>query len=215
MVQPSVLRPVTLPASARGVLDFVLLLPPGWARIPLDDRAPLRVKQLVDERTGGVAPEHRQTLRTAMSAELTSALRTAADGGGLDMLISLDPVRGMPVPASGLITCIRGEQAGGLDALVSALRSTEADTEVLDMGVVQIAGADAARRRSVRTHHVPSAGPDLGGGDLRIHQLDVAVPVPGTPDVLLLSFSTPIEPLADALVQLFDVIAASLRWVRA
>ena len=44
--------------------------------------------------------------------------------------------------------------------------------------------------------------------------LDVFVPLPGSTDLLVLSFSTPIEALAEALVQLFDVMAASLRWVR-
>jgi len=30
---------------------------------------------------------------------------------------------------------------------------------------------------------------------------------------LLLSFSTPLAPLADALVGMFDAIAATLRWI--
>jgi len=41
---------------------------------------------------------------------------------------------------------------------------------------------------------------------------DVTVDVPNTDSRLLLSFSTPVEPLADALVELFESIAYSLSW---
>jgi hypothetical protein len=52
----------------------------------------------------------------------------------------------------------------------------------------------------------------LSTGKLAVTRLQVYVPVPNTTEMLLLSFSTPIDPIADAMVALFDAIAGSLRW---
>lgn len=52
----------------------------------------------------------------------------------------------------------------------------------------------------------------LSTGELAVTRLQVYIPVPNTAELLLLSFSTPIDPIADAMVTLFDAIAASLRW---
>jgi hypothetical protein len=43
-------------------------------------------------------------------------------------------------------------------------------------------------------------------------KLDYFLPMPGRTGLLVMSFGTPIEPLADAFVLLFDAIAQSLRW---
>jgi hypothetical protein len=48
--------------------------------------------------------------------------------------------------------------------------------------------------------------------DPPITTLDLHIPVPGGSAWLLPSFSTPLVPLADALVGLFDAIAGTLRW---
>ncbi|MBC9731498.1 hypothetical protein H8R17_44985 [Streptomyces sp. TRM68367] len=38
------------------------------------------------------------------------------------------------------------------------------------------------------------------------------IPVPGALAFMLLTFSTPLEPIADAMAELFDAIANSLTW---
>jgi hypothetical protein len=43
--------------------------------------------------------------------------------------------------------------------------------------------------------------------------LDYQLPVPGTEAHLLLTFSTPLVEIADAMVELFDAVAASLTWM--
>jgi hypothetical protein len=45
-----------------------------------------------------------------------------------------------------------------------------------------------------------------------VTSLDLHVPVPDSSAWLLLSFSTPLAPLADALVGMFDAVAGTLRW---
>lgn len=43
--------------------------------------------------------------------------------------------------------------------------------------------------------------------------LDIHVAVPESGAYLILSFSTPLDQLADAMVDLFDSIANTLRWI--
>jgi hypothetical protein len=197
-----------------GIRDFTLLLPPGWARIPLDERIPLRIKQLVDQRLSGAPVEHRKALRTGLTRELTDTLTRARRQGGLDVLLSLDPVARTPVPASALVTHLgAGGDGAVLDPLLGTLVSGGPGLDVVELGVVEVAGASAVRRRASRTEQVLPQG-DLPGGVLRVTQLEYFVPLPGGGGLLVLAFSTPIAPLAEALVGLFDVVAASLRWVR-
>jgi hypothetical protein len=51
----------------------------------------------------------------------------------------------------------------------------------------------------------------LSNGELALIRLQVYVPLPRSAEMLL-SFSTPVDPLANAMVSLFDAIAASLHW---
>jgi hypothetical protein len=198
-----------------AVRDFSLLLPPGWARIPLDDKVPLRIKQLVDSRLSHAPAQHREALRTGLTRELSETLSSARSQGGLDVLLSLDPVAGMPVPASALVTHLQGDGTGdGLTGLLDALTSGDDGVAVQELDVAEVAGAPAVRRLGTRDEQVAPAG-DLPGGVLHVTQLEYYVPIPGSDGILVLAFSTPIEQLGPPLVGLFDVMATSLRWVTA
>ncbi|MGY1688855.1 hypothetical protein [Geodermatophilus sp. SYSU D01105] len=199
--------------ATAAVQDFTLLLPPGWARIPLDDRVPLRVKQLVDERLSTVPAEHREALRTGLTRDLGETLTAARSRGGLDVLLSLDPVAGMPVPASALVTHLQGDGAD-LAGLLETLSSGGDDVTVQELDLVEVAGAPAVRRLGVHEERVDPVG-ELPGGVLRVTRLDYYVPIPGSHGILVFAFSTPVEQLGPALVGLFDVMATSMRWVRA
>ena len=193
--------------STGAVTDFRLLLPPGWVRLPLDRQAPLRVKNLVSERLGAVPVARRAELRSALTRELTTVLSTAARQGGIDVLLSLDPVAGRPVAASGLITHLQGPGDGDpLDAVMGMLGASE---RVRELGIVEVAGGPAVRRLTVRRERLPDTDDAL-----TVTQVDYFVRLPGANGMLVLTFSTPIEQLAPPLVQLFDVIGGSLRWVR-
>ena len=96
-------------------------------------------------------------------------------------------------------------------AELAAVLGTRPDDEV---GVLDIAGVQAARvRRREQVHEVAVGHTDVPWHEeLPVTRLDVYVPVPGRPEMLLLSFSTPMDPIADATVTLFDAIAESLCW---
>jgi hypothetical protein len=201
--------------SLAGVRDFTMLVPPGWARIRLDGRAPLRVKNLVAARLSAAPAAVRESLRTSLTREVTAAVTTATRHGGLDVFLSVDPVAGMPVPASAMVTHLVLEGDGDpLAALLESLSTGRHGVEVGSVDVVEVAGAPALRRSSTRRETVPPAG-DLPGGVLNATQLEYFVPVPGGGGVLVLTFGTPIEQLGPPLVELFDVMASSFRWVTA
>ena len=48
----------------------------------------------------------------------------------------------------------------------------------------------------------------------KVTSLDIHFPVPDSGAYLMLSFATPLDELADAMVGLFDSIASTLRWLR-
>jgi hypothetical protein len=202
---------VTAPAGV--VSDFRMLLPPGWARIPLDRRAPLRIRSLVTERVRDVPAPRRAELRAWLTRELTAAIEVAARQGGIDVLLSVDPVAGRPVPASGLVTHVRGRGGGGeLEGLLRTLAVGRAGVRVHELGLVDVAGAPAVRRLTSRRDRVPAEA-DEPGAELTVTQVDYFVPVPGSDGLLLLTFTTPGEQLGPPLVKLFDVMARSLRWM--
>lgn len=69
--------------------------------------------------------------------------------------------------------------------------------------------------RHLHRQHPVADDPD--GNTLPLTHLDLYLAVPNSEQRLLLSFSTPVptsmEPLADALVTLFDSIARTLQWM--
>jgi hypothetical protein len=50
------------------------------------------------------------------------------------------------------------------------------------------------------------------GSEFEDTVVEYFVPVPDRDEVLMLTFSTPLEPIADAMVELFDAVAGTLRW---
>ena len=199
-------------AAAAVVRDFSMLLPPGWARLPLDSRVSLRVKNLVADRVSSVPPEQRAQLRAVLTRELTSTLESAARSGGTDVLLSVDPVAGRVVPASCLVTHREGPAVGVLQAIAGT--SPGRPGSVRELGTVEVAGTPAVRRLTTRTEEVPADG-GAPSAVLTVTQLDYFVPMPAGDGLLVLTFSTPIEQLGPPLVKLFDVMASSFRWVAA
>jgi hypothetical protein len=172
--------------------DFTVLLPPGWVRIPLDGDEGARMSAIVTAKVADVPQPQREQVRQRLITVLRDTLRSARNVGGLDVLVSLGEVRGVPIAASCLVTYLERGGKVPLEGLHAELAR--------DDGLVtwtEIAGSRAVRRRHA---------------DASATMVDFFVPVPGRPGLLSLSFGTIIEPLAEPLVMLFDAIAGSLRW---
>jgi len=191
-------------------VGWSLLLPPGWWHVPLDERRGQSVTALLDRQLASLPRDRIATLRRELDGELTWLVERAVANDAVEMYLNVDLMHGLPVAASCLVTVVPIGLGTALPATeVAALMGDQPGDEV---GVLEVAGAPAAR---VRRREPLTDGEGLSTGELAVTRLQVYVPVPKTTEMLLLSFSTPIDPIADAMVALFDAIAGSLRWTQA
>jgi hypothetical protein len=207
---------MTRPAASNGTgaahtpRDFTVLLPPGWVRIKLDGSEPVTTARLVAAKVATVDPAQREEARALLTRTLGGALRDAKAAGGLDVLLSVAESHGVPIAASCLITYLdKDGDKVPLDGLLMDLAARGG----------QVTGTEIAGGPAIRHQYEvsPPAGRRPGGQDpvsTTVTMVDFFLPLPGRPGLLALSFSTPVEPLAEALVMLFDAIAESLRWSR-
>ena len=173
--------------------DFAVLLPPGWVRIALDGSENARMAAVVAAKAAEVPEPQRGRVRQRLLRVLNDMLGHAKSAGGIDVLVSLGEIRGVPISASCLVSYLDRGKEVPLDGLRAELAA--GDDEVT---WAEIAGSPAIRRQ--RTEDAVTA-------------VDFFTPVPGRPGLLSLSFGTAAaEPLASALVLLFDAVAESLRW---
>lgn len=108
-------------------------------------------------------------------------------------MMSLAERDGIPLPASCLVSYVeQGSVPVPMDVLAADLAA-----EGGAVTTVEIAGRPAVRRRYAEPP---------------VTRLDYMLTMPGKPGLVTLAFATPLEPLADALVVLFDAIAESLKW---
>jgi hypothetical protein len=175
--------------------DFVLMLPPGWIRIPIDGREGARATALATAKVSDLPEPQRSAAREKLARMIKSALREARQAGGIDVLMSLAEAQGVPIAASCLVSYVdEGGTPVPLDLLADDLAADGGDARL-----VKIAGRSAVRHRHV---------------DPPVTRLDYMMTLPGKAGLLTFAYSTPVEPLADALVGLFDVMMESLRWVK-
>jgi hypothetical protein len=181
------------PAVPPGVpRDYAVTVPDSWAPIPL--RPGVREKAigaLVRRQFAGVAGA--PGVRAALRRQLTDLAEAAWQTGGIEFYLSLMRAGPLPVPASLLITLIPPPPSGPLPVETVA---AEARNRNRSARLVWSSAGTAVRTQASAT--------------------DVCFyfAVPGSGAWLLLAFSGPGGPLAPAMAELFDAIAATLRWAR-
>ena len=173
-------------------MDFTVVLPPGWVRVPLDGRENARAVALADAKAGEAPGPQRQAARQQLRRLLGQALTKARQAAGTDVLISLAELDGRPLPASCLVSYVEHGTPVPMDKLSAELASCGGSVSVTDIG-----GLPAVR------HHYREDP---------VTRVDYHLRVPGRAGLMTLAFATPLEPLADPLTLLFDAIAESLRW---
>jgi hypothetical protein len=186
--------------------DYRLAVPGGWFRIALDPALwEKRVDALVEERFRGIdnAPHLKRELRDRLVAQAASSYAA----GGTELYLSMMSVGEVPLAASLVVFYVPpppGTRHPSLEQVLETLTDGEARLAELPAGT-------SVRHRYQRRPHPDD--PEAVGVTTLVTHVSYQIPVPGTPGRLLLSFSTPMEPLADALTELFDQIARTLRWV--
>jgi hypothetical protein len=180
------------------VSGYRLVVPDGWFPVDLEPgRMERSVAALVKRQFAGI--DNAPHLKAQARQQLLAQAEAAQAAGGLEMFLSLQQVAGVPLPASLVIFLVPppGPQAVTAQELARSLAGDERRATVV------ILPAGQAVRVPVR----PSSP-----GEPESATLEVFVPVPHNGEWLLLSFATPLGPLAPALTKLFDAICTTLRW---
>ena len=210
-----VLRAV--PGSAGG---YRLVLPPGWLR--LDARADAGRARLDAELDRVLPKTYQPTLAPVVAqarAQAHSALHQAREAGAIDLYLPLGGVRGIPIPASFLVTVRRFAAAPpptlaaqGQEALAVALIANLAAT-MPDAQTRMMAAGPAVRSTRPVVGAASETAPAMNGG-----RVDYIWPVPGDAALwVMASFTTMRTPelpasITDQLVALFDAIMSTWRW---
>ncbi|MZF86804.1 hypothetical protein [Streptomyces sp. SID5643] len=193
--------------------DYRLLLPEGWFRVHIGPELRERsVDALVSRQFEGVdnAPHLKRQLRESLLAQAAAAFRD----GGIELYLSLQKAGALTIPASLLVTLLPltgGDQPSAQD--IAARLSVD---EELEVTVVDLSSGPAVRTlRSTGQADRPAPAGVPGSPDETLPSVtvDYQLPIPGAGASLLLTFSTPLIQIAEAMVQLFDAVAASLVWV--
>ncbi|MEU9447137.1 hypothetical protein [Streptomyces sp. NPDC048277] len=194
--------------------DYRLLLPDGWFRVRIDPEGRERsIDALVDRKFEGIdnAPHLKRQLRDELLAQATAAYRD----GGIELYLSLQQAGPLTIPASLLITLLRPAPGAALPDATDLARRLSADMDG-EATVVELAAGTAVRvRRVTGQPNTPAPAGAPGSTDVVLPSVtvDYQLPVPATAAHLLLTFSTPLLQIADAMAELFDAVAGSLTWL--
>ncbi|MEU6768925.1 hypothetical protein ABZ916_41230 [Streptomyces sp. NPDC046853] len=198
--------------------DYNVIVPDGWFALPLNPEDRDRgIVALADQQFRGV--DNAPHIKKQFMREMQRKAKDAYGVGGTELYISTLSVGQLPL-ASSLLISIPGpdewpeisdahELAEHLASKTGA-RSDDSDRpDAEEVGVVTLAAAGNAVRQ--RRKEAPDPTSQLGS-TLPNTLVTYYVPIPATKSWLLLNFSTPMDPLADQMVELFDTVAGTLHW---
>lgn len=185
--------------------DYRMAIPEGWDRIVLDPaRLDGQIERIVKRVTRGKdsIPHLKLQLAEAIKAQAVQAW----SNGGVELYLSTQQIGDVTLSASLLTTYVPAKK-GPLPTLTE--HGTTLAKEGEDVAMVDLAAGPALRHR-----YRESADPSAEyGNTVPITHLDYHLALPNSDAQLMLSFSTPLEPLANQMVVLFDTIAATLQWL--
>lgn len=218
-------------------VPYRLVVPTAWTRLPMD---PLGMRDaaraMLLRRYGSLPRDQTAKLRREVEQDLVALTHRAGSEYARMLLVLALEVSRRPITASCLVSLL--PQAVPDEAALQALAAEQAEgalTSVVEQlgdnrGVVVVRedqaplptapdGVDVAAlaeqyAESIGLGDVP-AGPDAPEwvpGTIR--HVDVHLPVPDSPRLLLLSFSTPLVPLFEPLTELFLMMASTVQWDR-
>lgn len=188
----------------------VVTLPDDWAVIELtdDDTRIADVHRVVDARLGDDA--HWADLRRALTDELLASTAQAATAHGVLVALALGTGDGPPVPASVSLHHLPGQRvdARGRELLADLARTDAEPGQSLDLGETphgvalrRVRSAAATTGHAGTTEAAPTA-PSL--------VVDYWIEPAGSPDLLQLTFASPLPTARDGLLELFDTIARTV-----
>jgi hypothetical protein len=202
-------------AAVAEALGCTLTVPDAWFDIEVrPGRRDAAISALVRARV--IDQPELWPHRAAITRLLREHARRAYDAGARYCAVLVEPTDDGPITAAVTLSVVDGPlDASSSDAdrvtpLLERLRVKEAagDEDTWSQpGVVQIEGVG----RCARTAGIEDLVLPENAGWVRSVVLQTFVPVPGDRRILLVTCSSPVLPLANELLDLFDAITATLR----
>jgi hypothetical protein len=197
----------------RSTARFSLVLPTTWRMIDMDpatrDRSVERMVRTAVGRADRLATMRRWAVRA-----YREVLAGAADAGAFFAATYGEEIGGRPLSASllaFLVQCPLGADANpiGVAEMAGELAAGANDERLAEAPrLVDLPVGTAVRTRA-------RVGAGFTGSDGREPDVDVVrffVPVTEWATMLVIAFSTPVLPAADAFAELFDQLATTARW---
>jgi hypothetical protein len=210
----------------RVAAPFLMALPPGWTRFPArpEDRADLEqtIEAVVHAAIPDDLPRDRaEPFRDRARRQLLTTVEQAGDNGAVAVYLPTSAVDGFIPPVSLIESEVDDDSEDTPEVVVGRLLATSGQLararpdDPLSSGVREVDGAIAARTE--QTHRQVRVLEGLS--DLDDRQVTYTIAPPHRPGVwVVLSYSVVSDPdadvrIVDALVQLFDALVGTLRWV--
>lgn len=191
--------------QAAAPRDYRLAVPEGWDRIVLDpERLDGQVERLVARVFRG--KDDLPHLKAQMHTAVKDQCLRAWGNGGMEMYLVNQQV-GEVTLSGALVTTYVSPKDRPLPTLVEA--GTELAKRGADVAMVDLAVGPALRHRY---RELPDPSQEYGN-TLPITHLDYTLEVPNSEAQMLMSFSTPVEALANEMCTLFDTIAQTIQWM--
>lgn len=205
-------------AAVTTAEQIAFATPADWWVLPLDEQTrDRRIAQMVRAKLGNDdATAH---IRIPLIAKLRKYVRQAAEQRAFFAALQGRTVKGLPVAATFLaswlpkVTDEAGTPLLTVEEMQAALSPTTDAGEVLERSTVELPVGHAFRVRRRSTSDLQDRdrdGKGSGSGSAKAESLDFFVPMPQSERTLTMVFSTPILPLADMYVTLFDTMAATV-----
>lgn len=221
------------------ISSFLMVVPPGWARLPAreEDRQVLAatVREVIARALPDSLPRDRaEPLRQEMQKRLMSTVVEAGDNGATAVYLPVQPVDGFTPPVSIIESEVDDESDQAPEEVIAELLADALPDrhDQQDPGLRQVDGGIAARTET----QLRRAVPDEVAGELPAvddRQVVYSIPVPHRPGRwVVMSFSAISAPadqdatgpgaetrdigtderITDALVMLFDAMMTTFRW---
>lgn len=195
-------------------VGFSLRVPDSWFQVEVDPRTRQAALEELVERQVRDVPELREH-RTTVARILREQAQHAWDSGVAFCACMVDPTEDGPIVASvtvSVLSALGGVGKGSADRLIALAApftprvATSADDTWREVSTVEVEGLGTA----VRAWGVQDVELPEGAGILRVVLLQTIAPLPGG-RALLVTCSSPVLPLTEALLDVFDAVSGTLR----
>jgi hypothetical protein len=193
--------------------DVRVATPDTWFDLDLDPKTSARsIAWLVEERAGRNGKQ--VPTRWQLTAMLEKATADARSHGAIFASVFSDVIEHRPVAALLIISLandhavVAGAGETRAQAIAGVLGRPGGPADGAEIRVVELPAGWA-----VRSRYRAAVDPEgLEGYPVEVENLQYFTLIPSTTNLLLLSFATPNVGVADAMVELFDGVAESMRW---